>query len=235
MELPKGWRRVEGGRPGKHHYINQSTGAITRYPKELYDCKRECWVAKDGTKISEADLAIDPEKLAMAIAYGGKVLTAAPVAEAAVPAAPALAAAPPAALEKKPEPVPEAAKPEEAVQEEAAAAPAEEAAPALPLMPSEPPLPVGLLFPGQGSQYVKMMSGVKDLPAVKEMLAKAQEILGYDILELCLKGPEAKLELTKFCQPAMYVGGLAALEKLRADKPERVERCQAVAGLSLGE
>jgi len=104
-----------------------------------------------------------------------------------------------------------------------------------PAAPAQPPIPVGLLFPGQGSQYVKMMSGVKDLPAVKEMLAKAQEILGYDILELCLKGPEAKLELTKFCQPAMYIGGLAALEKLRADKPERVERCQAVAGLSLGE
>ena len=33
------------------------------------------------------------------------------------------------------------------------------------------PLPskVALLFPGQGSQYVKMMGNVKDMPAVKEI------------------------------------------------------------------
>merc|ERR1719414_1558771 len=36
----------------------------------------------------------------------------------------------------------------------------------------EEPLPVALFFPGQGSQYVKMMEGVKDMPAVKDMLAK---------------------------------------------------------------
>ena len=27
---------------------------------------------------------------------------------------------------------------------------------------------VALLFPGQGSQYVKMMANVKDMPAVKD-------------------------------------------------------------------
>ncbi|CAE7246554.1 Mcat [Symbiodinium sp. KB8] len=96
-------------------------------------------------------------------------------------------------------------------------------------------LPVALLFPGQGSQYVKMMAGVKDLPAVKEMLATANKILDFDLLELCLKGPEAELERTKFCQPAMYVAGLAGMEKLKSTQPEKVDRCQAVAGLSLGE
>merc|ERR1711933_359637 len=64
----------------------------------------------------------------------------------------------------------------------------------------EPSLPVGLLFPGQGSQYVKMMSTVKDIPKVQEMLKQAQSILGYDVLDLCLNGPESKLEQTKFCQ-----------------------------------
>merc|ERR1719210_1531703 len=57
---------------------------------------------------------------------------------------------------------------------------------------AEAPLPVGLLFPGQGSQYVKMMSTVKDLPAVQEMLEKAKTILGFDVLKLCLEGPESK-------------------------------------------
>eukprot|EP00442_Polarella_glacialis_P017277 CAMPEP_0115106892 /NCGR_PEP_ID=MMETSP0227-20121206/36957_1 /TAXON_ID=89957 /ORGANISM="Polarella glacialis, Strain CCMP 1383" /LENGTH=880 /DNA_ID=CAMNT_0002504639 /DNA_START=58 /DNA_END=2700 /DNA_ORIENTATION=- len=96
-------------------------------------------------------------------------------------------------------------------------------------------LAVGLLFPGQGSQYVKMLSEVKDLPAVKSMLETAQKILGYDILKLCLEGPEDQLENTKFCQPAMFIAGLAALELLRQDNPEAARRPQAVAGLSLGE
>jgi len=100
---------------------------------------------------------------------------------------------------------------------------------------SPPPLPVGLLFPGQGSQYVKMLAEVKDLPKVKSMLATAKDILGYDMLKLCLEGPEEQLEQTKYCQPAMYIGGLAGLELLRQEKPAAAERPQAVAGLSLGE
>lgn len=97
------------------------------------------------------------------------------------------------------------------------------------------PLPVALLFPGQGSQYVKMLDIAKDLPEVKDMLAKAGPILGFDLLDLCMKGPEDKLAETKYCQPAMFVGGLAGVAKLRAEKPEAVANAQACAGLSLGE
>jgi len=106
---------------------------------------------------------------------------------------------------------------------------------ALALAPAEPPLPVGLLFPGQGSQYVKMLSQVKDIPKVKEYLATAQKILGKDILKMCLEGPEAALEETQNCQPAMFIAGMAGLEKLRLDREDRATRPQAVAGLSLGE
>lgn len=106
---------------------------------------------------------------------------------------------------------------------------------ALAAAPAEKPLPIGLLFPGQGSQYVKMMSTVKDMPAVKDILAKANTVLGYDLLQICLTGPESKLEETAHCQPAMFVAGLAAVEKLRGDREEAVRRCQGVAGLSLGE
>merc|ERR1712217_707191 len=63
----------------------------------------------------------------------------------------------------------------------------------------------------------------------------SKDILGYDILEICLKGPESKLEETKYCQPAMFIGGLAGLEKLREEKPDRVDQCAVFAGLSLGE
>merc|ERR1712032_1577168 len=99
----------------------------------------------------------------------------------------------------------------------------------------EKPLPIALLFPGQGSQYVKMMANVKDMPAVKEMLDKAKDILGYDILDICLNGPEEKLEETKYCQPAMFIAGLAGVEKLRGERPEAVNQASVMAGLSLGE
>jgi len=101
--------------------------------------------------------------------------------------------------------------------------------------PQATTLPVGLLFPGQGSQYVSMLSGVQDVPTVKAMLEKAQTILGYDLLQICLHGPEEKLEQTRICQPAMYIAGLAAVEQLKQTNPDAVSQKQAVAGLSLGE
>jgi len=94
---------------------------------------------------------------------------------------------------------------------------------------------VCLLFPGQGSQYVGMMKGLKDLPAVKDMLRTAKDVLGYDILEIMLNGPEEKLEETRYCQPAMYIAGLAAVEQLKTEDPLAVSDCMAMAGLSLGE
>lgn len=97
------------------------------------------------------------------------------------------------------------------------------------------PTSIGLLFPGQGSQYVKMMDSLQDNVKVKEMIATARAVLGYDILEVCLTGPEDKLEETSVCQPAMFLAGMAGLEKLRDSRPEAVERPGAVAGLSLGE
>mmetsp|Transcript_58849 Transcript_58849/g.136998 ORF Transcript_58849/g.136998 Transcript_58849/m.136998 type:complete len:485 (+) Transcript_58849:83-1537(+) len=99
-----------------------------------------------------------------------------------------------------------------------------------------------LLFPGQGSQYVKMLSGLKDNAEVKEFIATSQSVLagiplleGTDLLEICLNGPEDKLEDTSICQPAMFLAGMAGLVKLKQQRPEAVERPGCVAGLSLGE
>merc|ERR1712061_795020 len=80
-----------------------------------------------------------------------------------------------------------------------------------------------------------MMSTTKDLPAVRDMLYIASSLLKYDILNLCLEGPEAKLEETANCQPAMFIAGLAGVEKLKMERDEAVTRAQVVAGLSLGE
>lgn len=99
----------------------------------------------------------------------------------------------------------------------------------------KPPLPIAIFFPGQGSQYVNMLKEEQDKPKVKEMLEKAKAILGWDVLDLCLNGPESKLEETKYCQPCMFIGGLAGLEKLRSQSPEKVDQAAIMAGLSLGE
>jgi len=98
----------------------------------------------------------------------------------------------------------------------------------------DPPRSV-LMFPGQGSQYVKMLSELKDNPVVKGYCETAHKVLGYNILDLCLVGPEKDLEETSRCQPAMFLAGMAGLEKLKGIKPEAVENPACVAGLSLGE
>merc|ERR1719345_595776 len=67
------------------------------------------------------------------------------------------------------------------------------------------------------------------------MLESSKDILGWDVMELCLNGPEEKLAETRNCQPAMFIAGLAGLEKLRTDREEAVNRAQVLAGLSLGE
>ena len=62
-----------------------------------------------------------------------------------------------------------------------------------------------------------------------------RDILGYDLLALMAAGPEEKLGQTVHTQPAMFVAGLAAVEKLRGEDPGTVDACTAAAGLSLGE
>lgn len=228
IKVPKGWRRVEATHPGKHIYVHMESGQMTSMPKEVFDTKREVWMSKDQVTLREEDLnmtAYERGVLLASQAAAGKLEVPAVEAQVVV-----RETAAPKAEKKKDTPKPM----EEDVKAIEAAAPEAEADVAPPA-PLESALPVGLLFPGQGSQYVKMLSGVKELPSVKALLEKSSEILGYDLLELCLKGPESKLEQTRYCQPAMYVAGMAAIEKLKADKPDRVERCQAVAGLSLGE
>ena len=75
----------------------------------------------------------------------------------------------------------------------------------------------------------------KDLPAVKTMLDRAKAILGYNLLQLCLEGPKEKLDDTSYSQPALFVAGLVAVEKLRSQDAGTVEGCSVAAGLSLGE
>ena len=95
---------------------------------------------------------------------------------------------------------------------------------------------IAFLFPGQGAQKIGMAREVcEQFPAAKALFDQAAEILGYDLAAICFDGPEEKLNSTAVAQPALYVSSMAAIEKLKQEKPEAVENCQAAAGLSLGE
>ena len=96
--------------------------------------------------------------------------------------------------------------------------------------------PVAFLFPGQGAQTVGMASSLCDqVPAARELFARAADVLGDDLLELCARGPAEELDSTVHSQPALFVASLAALEQLKRDQPQLVAGCAAAAGLSLGE
>ncbi|XP_030335988.1 malonyl-CoA-acyl carrier protein transacylase, mitochondrial [Strigops habroptila] len=92
-----------------------------------------------------------------------------------------------------------------------------------------------LLFPGQGSQLVGMGRGLLQYPGVRDMYRLAEKVLGYDLLSLCLEGPQDELDRTRHCQPAVFVASLAAVEKLNHQRPEVVASCVAAAGYSVGE
>ncbi|GAB2890550.1 ACP S-malonyltransferase [Paraburkholderia jirisanensis] len=85
------------------------------------------------------------------------------------------------------------------------------------------------LFPGQGTQRRGMGAQVFDL--YPGLVARADDILGYSIRELCLEDPDGKLATTEYCQPALFV--VNAL--LFLDKRRREPWPAFIAGHSLGE
>lgn len=95
---------------------------------------------------------------------------------------------------------------------------------------------IGFLFPGQGAQHVGMgRQLVERSSQARQLFERAADILGYDLLRLCQTGPASELDSTVISQPAIFVTSLAALEVLRAERPEVVLACEMAAGLSLGE
>lgn len=92
-----------------------------------------------------------------------------------------------------------------------------------------------ILFPGQGSQYVGMGKDLLKFPIAKDLFELASYLLGYDLLKLCLNGPKEKLDQTRYCQPAILVTSLAAVERLKEERPDAIDKCVGTAGFSLGE
>lgn len=59
-----------------------------------------------------------------------------------------------------------------------------------------------------------------DIPSVKKIFLTAERVLGYDLQSLCLRGPRDVLDQTVYCQPAVVVASLVALESLKRDQPQ---------------
>lgn len=86
------------------------------------------------------------------------------------------------------------------------------------------------MFPGQGSQAQKMGEDLfSEFPGYVDI---ARQIVGYDIVDLCLHNHENRLNQTAFTQPALYlVESLAFLKKIKEGHPFPDYLC----GHSLGE
>ncbi|KAA3613964.1 MAG: [acyl-carrier-protein] S-malonyltransferase [Calditrichaeota bacterium] len=91
---------------------------------------------------------------------------------------------------------------------------------------------IAFLYPGQASQYVGMLKDlVETYPVAAEMVEQADEILDFDLKNICFNGPEDKLKQTYITQPAIFVHSCVAT-RLLADSGIKPD---FVAGHSLGE
>ncbi len=92
---------------------------------------------------------------------------------------------------------------------------------------------IGIVFPGQGSQYVGMGKKLYDrFDEIKELFGTADRVLGFPITDLCFSGPEEELRQTYNTQPALLLTCYAVWEVL---KKETQLTPFLFAGHSLGE
>ena len=91
---------------------------------------------------------------------------------------------------------------------------------------------VGLLFPGQGSQFVGMGRDLADAyPEARRTFEEADETLGFSLSKLAWAGAEEELTATSVAQPAILTHSVAVFRIVG----ERLGDVSLAAGHSLGE
>jgi [acyl-carrier-protein] S-malonyltransferase len=95
-------------------------------------------------------------------------------------------------------------------------------------------MPKALLFAGQGAQKVGMGKSLcAGFPGARSLYEEANRVLGWDLARVCFEGPEAELTLTRVCQPALFVHGMALHAILK--EQGKLGDVGFALGLSLGE
>src|SRR3989338_4629314 len=93
---------------------------------------------------------------------------------------------------------------------------------------------VGLLFPGQGAQYVGMGKDFSEkFKVAKEIFERGNQILGFDLAKICFEGPEEVMTDTANAQPAIFLTSMAALAVFKELKATK--NISVTCGLSAGE
>jgi len=92
---------------------------------------------------------------------------------------------------------------------------------------------IAIVFPGQGSQSVGMLSEyTESWPQIIDTFKEASDVLGYDLWDIVSNGPVEKLNQTEITQPAVLAADIAVMRVM-------AEQCMlrpfVLAGHSLGE
>jgi [acyl-carrier-protein] S-malonyltransferase len=90
-----------------------------------------------------------------------------------------------------------------------------------------------VVFPGQGSQSIGMLSDYAETwPQIEETFKQASDVLGYDCWDIVCNGPAEKINKTEITQPVMLAADIAVLRVM-------AQQCMLMpmvfAGHSLGE
>jgi len=90
-----------------------------------------------------------------------------------------------------------------------------------------------VVFPGQGSQSIGMLSDYAETwPQIEETFKQASDALGYDCWDIVCNGPEEKINKTEITQPIMLAADIAVMRVM-------AQQCMLMpivfAGHSLGE
>ncbi len=94
----------------------------------------------------------------------------------------------------------------------------------------------GLLFPGQGSQFVGMGRDLyEQSDRVRALFDRAQAMIDYPLLKVMFEGPEERLRETQYTQPAIFLHSIAVYEVERTSGKLKEEEVLGCAGHSLGE